>query len=203
MNPETPTTTPGAGAETGETPEPGERATPYGFDLDPGEEISRIIHRSIFDFLPTLIFASITLIVGIALIYLAARFAGTFAFPRGLVLVLGALLVALGVIIFLVGYIVFRRNVMIFTTAHLVEVEQNSLFSHRVSQISFARVQDASGVKVGFLQTIFNFGNVEIQSAGAEEKFIFRNAPDPQGIADEALEIHERCLRELHMDEPE
>jgi hypothetical protein len=43
-------------------------------------------------------------------------------------------------------------------------------------------------------QTLFNYGSVEIQSAGEQEKFIFSYAPDPQDIADDVLEIHEKCL---------
>jgi hypothetical protein len=51
-----------------------------------------------------------------------------------------------------------------------------------------------TGVKQGILETIFNYGDVEIQSAGEQEKFIFHNAHDPQDIADDVLEIHEKCM---------
>jgi hypothetical protein len=203
--PETPTPNQGNSAETGEFPEAGETPTPYGFDLDPGEKITRVIHRSIFDFLPSLLISIVLFLSALALIYGEARFAGTgsFPFPPTLALALIVLLLGLAAAFFYIGFYVFRRNVLIFTTAHLVQVEVNSLFSHRVSQVAFSRIQDVSGMKIGVLQTLFNFGNVEIQSAGEEEKFIFRNAHDPQEIADEALEIHEQFLRSHHLPEPE
>jgi membrane protein YdbS with pleckstrin-like domain len=201
--PETPAPIPGNSPETGEIPEAGETPTPYGFDLDPGEKITRVIHRSIFDFLPSLLISIVIFLAALALVYAEARFTGTFPFPPVLVFALVLLLLALAAAFFYIGFYIYRRNVLIFTTAHLVQVEVNSLFSHRVSQVAFSRIQDVSGMKVGVLQTLFNFGNVEIQSAGEEEKFIFRNAHDPQEIADEALEIHEDFLRSHHLPEPE
>jgi membrane protein YdbS with pleckstrin-like domain len=200
--PETPSPTPGNSAETGEIPEIGEIPTPFGFNLDPGEKITRIIHRSIFDFLPSLLISIVIFLAALALIYAEARFGNTFPCPPMMVFALVLLLLALSIAFFLIGFHIYRSNVLIFTTEHLIQVEVNSLFSHRVSQIAFSRVQDVSGTKIGVLQTLFNFGNVEIQSAGEEEKFIFRNAPDPQEIADEALEIHEAFIRRTHQSEP-
>jgi membrane protein YdbS with pleckstrin-like domain len=203
MQPETPTPTPGGSPETGEIPEAGETPTQYGFDLDPGEQITRIIHRSIFDFLPSLIISLVLFFAALALVYGEARFGNNFAFPPLLAFALVVLLLALAAAFFLIGFYVFRHNVLIFTTEHLVQVVVNSLFSHRVSQVAFTRIQDVSGTKTGILQTVFNYGDVIIQSAGEQEKFIFLNAPNPQEIADEALEIHEEALRSQHLPEPE
>ena len=203
MDPNTPSITPGNSPETGEVAEPAETSTPYGFNLDPGEQITRVIHRSIFDFLPSLLFSIIVFLAALALVYADARFAGSFPFPPVMAFALVSLLIVIALLIFFVGFYIFRHNLLIFTNAHLIQIDVNSLFSHRVSQVAFARVQDVSGTRTGVLQTIFNFGNVEIQSAGEEEKFIFRNAPDPQGIADEALEIHEEALRRTHASEPD
>jgi hypothetical protein len=43
---------------------------------------------------------------------------------------------------------------------------------------------------------MFNFGDVQVQSAGEQEKFIFHFAPRPEELADEALQIHEQCVRD-------
>jgi membrane protein YdbS with pleckstrin-like domain len=204
MEPNDANPSPGSRPETGPgEPEAGETPSVYGFDLDPGEQVTRVIHRSIFDFLPSFFTSLLIFVAALALIYFEARFAGNFPFPPMLVLALVLLLISIAVLIFFVGLYVFRRNVLVFTNEHLIQVEVNSLFSHRVSQVAFTRIQDVSGIRTGVLQTIFNFGIVEIQSAGEQEKFIFRNAPNPQEIADEALEIHEEALRRAHELEPE
>jgi hypothetical protein len=105
-------------------------------------------------------------------------------------------LVVLAAIIFLVGLYVYNHNYLVFTNLHYVQVEQVGLFGHRLSQLSFLKVEDVTGKKNGVLATLLNFGEVTVQSAGEQEKFIFRNAPNPAAIADAALQTHERSMRE-------
>ena len=201
--PEQPGPTVGNSAETGEVPEAGETPTPYGFDLDPGEQITRIIHRHPLTLLPTILTSLLLLVVAIAFAYAEGRFPASIPFPHLVVFALVVILVVLSAIIFLIGIFVYQRNLLIFTNVHLLLAEQYGLFTHRISQVAFERVQDVTGVKKGISQTIFNYGDVEIESAGAEEKFLFRGAPDPQEIADEALEIHERWLHVHRLPEPQ
>jgi membrane protein YdbS with pleckstrin-like domain len=183
-------------AEAGETP------TPYGFDLDPGEEITRVIHRHPLTLVPTILGTLALVFVAGALSYAEGRYPNTIPFPPLMVTVLVLIILVIAGLVFLVGLIVFQRNVLIFTSVHLVMAEQHGLFGHRVSQVHFTRIQDVTGVKRGFIQTIFNFGLVEIQSAGEKTRFDFYGAPDPQELADEALEIHESMLARLGMREP-
>jgi membrane protein YdbS with pleckstrin-like domain len=182
--------------------EPNETPTPYGFDLDPGEQVNRVIRRHPITLVPALLGAAVLILLSFLTSYTISHFAGQFPFPPSLLFALSLIFLALAVIFVLVAIFVYRRNVLVFTNVHLVIAVQNGLFSHRVSQVAFERVQDVSGSKHGIAQTIFNFGLVEIQSAGEEEKFEFSGAPDPQGIADDVLEIHEACLRALHKPEP-
>lgn len=167
----------------------------YGFRLDDGETIIKVVHRSIFDVLPTLLISVLLALVALALAYIMGRFPDTTPFPPLVMLALVASMTIIAVLIFLVAYFVYRRNVLIFTNFHIVQVEQLALFQHRVSQISLLRIEDATGQRQGFLETIFNYGAVQIQSAGEQEKFIFVNAPHPEALADEALERHEACVR--------
>ena len=175
----------------------------FGFQLDPGETIQRIIHRHIFDLLPSVL-ASFALVAVSALIaFVMGRFPDRIPFPPTIALLLAVLLLVIAAIILLIGVFIFRRNVLIFTNVHLVQVEQLALFQRRVSQLSFLRVEDVTGRRVGFLETVFNYGEFQVQSAGEQEKFIFRNAPDPERLADDALAIHEECARRIGHAEPE
>jgi membrane protein YdbS with pleckstrin-like domain len=185
------------------TPRAQETPTPYGFDLDPGENIDRVIHRHVVTLLPSLAGSAALILLALLVSYTQAQFANLFPFPPELLFILSAVLLVLGVLFLLVGIYVFRRNVLIFTNVHLIISVQNGLFNHRISQIAFVRVQDVSGSKRGIGQTVLNYGTVEIQSAGEEEKFEFSGAPNPQHIADDVLEIHEQCLRRQGLSEPE
>jgi membrane protein YdbS with pleckstrin-like domain len=168
----------------------------YGFTLDPGETILRVIHRHPIDLLPSVASSVLLVIFAIGFAYLDARFPANIPFPSLIVLSIISIVIVLAVLIFVIGFYVFHRNVLIFTNVHLVEVEQFGLFGRTVSQVSFARVQDVTGTRSGILATILNYGDVEIQSAGEQEKFIYHTAPNPQKVADDALAWHEKCTRD-------
>lgn len=167
----------------------------YGFVLDPGETIERVVRRSIFDVLPMILLSLVLATSSAGLAFLLGRFPDSTPFPPWLTATLIITMLVIAAVIFLVSLYVYQHNLLIFTNTHLVMVEQLALFQRRVSQLDFTKVEDVTGRKTGFLQTIFNYGNVEIQSAAEREKFIFKNAPNPTVVADEALQIHQECLR--------
>lgn len=168
----------------------------YGFRLDEGETINKIIRRHFMDVVPTLLISALLFLVSGALTYIWGRFPATIPFSPTLMAAIIAALLVIAALIVLVALYVYQRNVLIFTNVHLVHVEQLALFSRRVSQLNFKRIEDVTGLKQGILQNIFNYWQMEVQSAGEQEKFIFKNAPDPTNLADEVLSIHEACLRE-------
>ncbi|HVQ43992.1 MAG TPA: PH domain-containing protein [Candidatus Saccharimonadia bacterium] len=170
----------------------------YGFTLDAGEEVIRVIRRSIFDILPTILVSVVLALAAAALAYLLGRYPAATPFPPQLMLLLVLIMAIIAVIIFLIAVDVYRHNLLIFTNVHIVQVEQLALFQRRVSQLNLRRIEDVTGMHQGFLQSIFDFGEVQIQSAGEQEKFIFKNAPHPQQLADEALEKHEQSMRAVH-----
>ena len=168
----------------------------YGFQLDPGETIIRVVHRHIFDLVPTIAVVAVLTLAAGGLAYMTGRFPETVPFPPLLSMLLVVIMIGLAGLILLIGIYVYQRNVLVFTNVHYVQVEQLALFQRRVSQLSFLRVEDVTGRRVGAVQSIFNFGDVQVQSAGEQEKFIFKNAPNPELLADQALQIHEQCMRE-------
>jgi uncharacterized membrane protein YdbT with pleckstrin-like domain len=179
-----------------------ETSTPYGFNLDEGEEITRVIKRHPLTLLPSWLTAAALTLASALLSYVHGRYPESFPIPGNMVLALAVLMVMLAIVFVWVGLVNYRGNALIFTNIHLIQSEQHGLFSHRVSQVHFTRIQDVTGHKRGIIQAIFNFGDVEIQSAGEKTRFVFTGAPDPQEIADDALQIHERRLKELGMQEP-
>jgi uncharacterized membrane protein YdbT with pleckstrin-like domain len=167
-----------------------------GYTLDTGEKVLRTIHRSFFSFLPSLAMAIFLAVFAVVLTYLDARYPAHVPFPPIVLFPIISIVGALSVIVFLIGWYVYRRNILVFTNLHLIEVEQYGLFNRSVSQVSFTRVQDVTGTRTGFFATIFNYGDVEVQSAGEEQQFIFHYAHDPEGVANAALLTHEQFMRD-------
>jgi len=117
-----------------------------------------------------------------------------FEIPRESILSLIVVLVVglyyLYTLLFLLfSFFMYFLDRWIVTEKHIIDIKQTSLFSRTVAKQELERVQDVTAEVKGFFQTIFNFGNVYIQTAGEQERFIFENVPDPNGIVNTILKV--------------
>ena len=171
-------------------------ATKLPFELDTDERIIRLVRRHWIDLVPTFAVSIALLLLAIIFSYFYGRFQTDVPLPAGIVLLIIGLIGVIGLVFLVIGVYVYRRNILILTNLHLAQVEQVGLFNRRVSQLSFMKVQDVTGSRPGVLATILDFGDVEVQTAGEQEKFTFHNAPHPDQLAEECLQTHELCMRE-------
>jgi hypothetical protein len=87
-------------------------------------------------------------------------------------------------------------NCVILTQRHLVEIQQNSLFFRKISQLDLENVEDATASERGIVETGLHFGTVIIQTAGELENFKFEQMPEPYELAQKIMEIKEQCENE-------
>lgn len=92
------------------------------------------------------------------------------------------LLVLIDFTFVITSWLVRYLNVVILTNKHLVEIEQHVLFSRRISVLSLGSIEDAASERAGLWATIFDYGNVEIQTAGEMRNFIFKFYPKPDEL---------------------
>ena len=88
-------------------------------------------------------------------------------------------------------------DLWIITDHHIINIEQQSMFMRTVSKEELDRVQDVTSEIKGLFGTIFNFGDVTIQTAGSQEHFVFENVQAPQTIVDVILRSVNRRKEEL------
>lgn len=91
-------------------------------------------------------------------------------------------------IIFWVSYLGYEylnwyRDRFIITNHRIINIDQKSLFSRRVSELELDRVQDVSHEIKGAFAMALNFGNVIVQSAGSEHMAI-ENVANPAELQD-------------------
>ena len=164
-----------------------------GYSLNDTETVIKVVHRHWSDLIPVVVSSTVTLLLAIGISYLSGRFADQLNFlPAGFFSLVILVLVILSAAIFLFGIYVYRQNKLILTDMHLIEVSQRGLFSRSVSQLSMAKVQDVSAERQGVFPTMFDYGTIEVETAGEVDNFVFRLAPHPQQLADECLAIHEK-----------
>ncbi|MFA5991130.1 MAG: PH domain-containing protein [Candidatus Doudnabacteria bacterium] len=89
-------------------------------------------------------------------------------------------------------FIFYYLNVQIITDIRIVDITQVGLFSHTISELHIDKIEDATSNTKGILGTIFNYGDVYIQTAGTVDRFEFESVPDPAGIEKLILDLYEK-----------
>jgi len=90
----------------------------------------------------------------------------------------------------------YYLDTWIVTTKRIINIEQSGLFHRTMSELRLYRVQDVTASIHGFWSTIFNYGEVEIQTAGEKLRFVFEQVSNPNHISKMILEQSEIERRE-------
>ncbi|HWQ59535.1 MAG TPA: PH domain-containing protein [Candidatus Fimivivens sp.] len=86
-------------------------------------------------------------------------------------------------------------DIWIITNERIVNIEQKGLFVRRVSELRFRSIQDVTSQVVGFIPSVLDYGDVLVQTAGENPRFIFRNVPNPVGVKDLIMKLADRDRR--------
>lgn len=89
-------------------------------------------------------------------------------------------------------FILYYLNIHIITNLRIVDVDQDGIFSHAVSELHIDKIEDVTSHTKGVLGTLFDFGFVLIQTAGATERFDFENVPRPGQLEKLILDLYEQ-----------
>ena len=73
-----------------------------------------------------------------------------------------------------------------------MDVTQEGLFNHTVSELHIDKIEDVTSKTTGFFGTIFNYGDVYVQTAGTIERFEFVDVPNPASIEKMILDLYEK-----------
>lgn len=84
-------------------------------------------------------------------------------------------------------------NVQIITDERIVDIDFTNLIYKEVSDANIDKVQDVTYKMGGVVRTIFNFGDVLIQTAGEVPNFEFEAVPKPNQVA--------KILQDLRLEE--
>lgn len=176
-------------------------AQPEYLRMNQGEEVILEAHRHWVNIAPFFASTALVIVIGFAMIgYVGGNPAGAERlFPGltlGIVTPLVALLDVLALVILFFAYTVYRQNKIVLTNMHFIQITQSGLFGRTLSKLSLDELQDVRGSRKGVFGTIFNYGEILIETAGNEENFFFRPAPDPLNIAEKINDTHEYYERQ-------
>ncbi len=92
---------------------------------------------------------------------------------------------------FITTFVDYYLDAWIITDDRILNVEQHGLFSRTISELDLAKIQDVTSEVKGVIPSIFNYGQVFIQTAGETERFIFEQIPKPHDVRKTILQIVE------------
>ena len=90
----------------------------------------------------------------------------------------------------------FYLDIWLITDKHVYSIDQVGLFDRKVRTLSLENIQEINVRTEGFLATYFDFGTVEILTAGADEdNATFSGIPDPRMVRSLLLQQIERFAK--------
>lgn len=109
-----------------------------------------------------------------------------------IVIILGTSIYALSVWLFLFSaFLDYYLDLWIVTNDRIMNIEQHGLFGRTVSELDLTKIQDVTSDTRGIIPTIFGYGNVHIQTAAEEKRFVFEQIPNPHEIRKGILDLIE------------
>ena len=163
--------------------------------IDPNEQVQSVVRQHWINIVPVIGSLLLITVVGLVGFYLLGRYGDRLHGPHIMTIAVLALLalMALGLVLAYVSWTIYTQNGLIITNKNVYQVTQNSLFDCKMSQFSLERLEDVSAAQSGMLANILNFGDVTIETAGEEENFVFRQAPNPRGLASWIMACHQQA----------
>ncbi len=92
-------------------------------------------------------------------------------------------------------FVDYHLDIWVVTDQRIVSIEQEGLFHRTVSELNIVKVQDVTSEIKGKVQTFLDYGQVHIQTAGEQERFLFEQVPHPSEVAKVILQVHDRTMK--------
>lgn len=86
-------------------------------------------------------------------------------------------------LLFFHNFIDYYLDVWVVTNERLLNIEQKGFFSRVIAEIRYYRVQDVASEVKGIISTLFNYGDVTVQTAGTQPRFTMKQVPNAHAVA--------------------
>ena len=102
-------------------------------------------------------------------------------------------------IVFIFSYIWFNIlswyfNVGIITNKRVIDIDLHAVIYKEISDAQLGKIEDITVKSGGFLQSVFDYGSIFIQTAGAAVNIEFNNVPHPS----DAVQVINNLLGKKH-----
>lgn len=147
---------------------------------DPEEQILMILRRHVITNIPWLLISLVLIISPVVLTFFPLLESFPVKFRLVFVIVWYLVLLMFAFEKFLTWFF----NMTIITDERIVDVDFINLTTKKVSDCELDKIQDVSFTNSGAFGTIFNYGNVTVQTAAEIVEFVFEDVPRPAKVAE-------------------
>lgn len=165
---------------------------------DPDEKILLLLRAHPITNIPWIIGAIFVFVVPFAVpILLPFTGFSLIGLPESFLLILLIINYLLVLIIVFEGFLNWYFNVTLITNEKVIDIDFELLYK-AVDLAPLQKIEETDSVTAGIIGTIFNFGDVFVQTAGAKVAIEMKNIPKPAVVADIILDLagkpHEHIL---------
>lgn len=164
----------------------------------PGQEANEpifiFVRRYPLAFLPQIGLIIATGLAGVGVIAILGI--GNF-FSRSEQVLLGSAFIMFMLLFALIEFIDFYFDLDVVTDRRIVDIDQDRLFNRTVSELLLDDIQDVKANSKGILATLFDFGNISIQTAGSLPNFLFHDVKHPKEIAAMIIDLSDQVQRNI------
>lgn len=109
--------------------------------------------------------------------------------PQNFLIILLIINYLLALIIAFEGFLNWYFNATLVTDEKIIDLDFAHLLYKGVDLAPLPKIEEADSVTAGLFGTIFNYGNVKVQTAGATVAIEMKNIPRPAQVADMILDL--------------
>lgn len=76
----------------------------------------------------------------------------------------------------------YEHDIWVVTNQRLVDSLKRHWFHHHMASVDLVDIEDVAVVREGLLRTVFDFGDVQVQTAAQQANFILSAVPRPSAV---------------------
>ncbi|MDO8269990.1 MAG: hypothetical protein Q7T54_04965 [Candidatus Levybacteria bacterium] len=158
-------------------------------EREEGEEILLLLRRHFITNFPWIFAAIFFVLLPLTFPFLATTLPFTLPSPNTAALFIGFYyLVLFGFVI--VNFTLWYFHAGLITTHRLIDIDLHGILYRQISEAKNKNIEDVTYTQIGFVRSLFNYGDVMVQTAGAESNIEYDKVPKPSMVADIIGDLH-------------
>lgn len=166
-------------------------------DLHPEEKVILSIRRHWLVFIGEILPLAIATLLILVPVFFSSQvyeYASQYLEKSQITSILTFLSAAWLLVIWIIFFLVFTDyylDILIVTNQRVIDIEQKGMFSRDIATAPLGSIQDVKIEILGIVATMFNFGNLHLQTAGGDKEIVIRGIKNPEYVKKLIMSTHQ------------